>query len=479
MKTPSSIGASYQLIRDNKVDNVLCIVPASLKYQWAGEIKKFIDYDSLVVDGTKKKREKIYKQFSESEDIHYLLISYETFRNDWKIILDDIDFQCTIVDEAHRLGNRSNKIFKAVSNIETEYKFALTGTPLQNKPEEIYALMSWLQPDLLGGITKFKKRHIITGEKFGRRFVELGYKHLDELREKTAPFILRRLKEDVAPDLPKIIYNRIYVTMNKPQLDLYNEIEANRLLVMEELNTQNEEIESKATSAEHKAQLYKEAAKDKDFVSDSVLMGYNYMLEAVSDHPLLLLIGKSQMAKKYTPFIKKCKSSPKLDELISTCTELYQNGSKIIIFTKYAQMLKLIAERIEVVFKEQPYLIHGGVSSLDRQKAVESFSQELPLSRFMILTDAGNYGLNIQTADVLINYDNPWNPAVAEQRTGRIHRIGSKHEVVNVIDMAVKDSIEEKILFAQEQKTKMNKGIIEKTDEEVEILLKMIENANL
>lgn len=391
-KTPSSIGASHQLIKENIIKNILVIVPASLKYQWQEELKKFVNYDSIVIDGTKKKREKQAKEFMDNPDIHYLIVGYESFRNDWETILK-IDFECTIVDEAHRLKNRDTKLFKSIENIDTEYKFALTGTPVQNKPQEIFALMSWLQPDVLGNITNFRKKHIIYGDKFNRRFVELGYKHLDEIREKTSPYILRRLKLDVAPDLPKIINTVRWTELNKPQRELYDLIESDKKLIELQIEEQNREIERLSTSSEDKKRRIKEASKEEGFVSDNVLLGYNYMQEAVADYPLLLLIGNSKMAKKYTPFIKKCKTSPKLEELITICQELRDNGSKIIIFTKYARMLEIISKRIETVFEEIPYLIHGAIPTRDRQQAVTMFTSSESKSNFMVLTDAGNYGL--------------------------------------------------------------------------------------
>ena len=271
-------------------------------------------------------------------------------------------------------------MYKAFEQLESEYLFMLTGTPMQNKLDELYALFRLIDKDILGGVTKFKKEHYVVGEKFGRRFMELGYKKLDAVREKTAPFIMRRTKKEVAPDLPERVYSKVHVDMYGPQEDLYKEIEGNFKLLQEEIN------EFYESQSEHDA---KEGKKAKN---EDMILGYLYMLQAVSNHPMQLAKSESKMAKAYMPFIREARNSAKLDELIDILGPLMEEESKVIIFSQYTSMLEIIYNHIFTHFGFYPYVIHGGVAAKDRTRFVNEFSEH-PLRNIMLLSDAGNYGL--------------------------------------------------------------------------------------
>lgn len=459
-KTIQGLGAANELLKEGTINSVLIVPPASLKYQWKNEIEKFTDFKCIVVDGTATKRKKQYKEYTE-EKIPFLIANYETVRNDIELI-KELSFECMIVDESHRLKNRSTKLYKAIVQLNPEYKFALTGTPMQNKPDEIYALMSWLDPDILGKVTAFRKKHIVTGEKFGRRFMEIGYKNLDEIREKISPKMIRRMKDDVAPDLPERIYVLARADMSKPQKTLYNAIEEDFKDL--QLNIQD----FYETQSETDAQIGKRTTDE-----DKVL-GFIYMMQAVSDHPLLLAQGKSKMAMKYLPLIRDCRTSPKLEELIDIISPVIESGSKIVIFSQYTQMLKILMDRIEREFEQKPYVIDGSVSSKNRQIELDNFEKN-PTRQIMLLSDAGNYGLNISFASTLVNYDLPWNPAVLKQRYGRIHRINSEFKKVTFINMVTNDTIDEKILKTLEEKEQLGEGIIERTDDEKNIMNELMD----
>lgn len=459
-KTSSALGASLYLLEEEKIQKILVICPSAVKYQWLEEIEKFTPYKGMVLDGTKKKRERLLKEYTEN-DIPFLLLNYELARNDIKQI-KQLPFQCVILDEAHRMKNRKSLTFQSISQLEPTYRFALTGTPMQNKPEEAFALMSWLNPKVFGGITNFRKKHVVVGEGFGKKFVDLGYKNLDEIREKMAPYLLRRMKIDVADDLPDIIHTVSYCEMNAPQKALYLAIQADKELVQENIR-----------------EIYEtnpKAQNDPNFKcpEEDLLKGFRYMQVAVSDHPHLLLQGKSNMAKKYLPLLKKCKTSPKMEELMEILRPLIEENHKIVIFSSFVSMIKILTTRIQDLFKQNPYLITGEVKALDRQEQITRF-REQDDRQIMICSDAANYGINLQFADVLINYDLPWNPAVLDQRYGRIHRIGSTHQKVTMIDMATRETIDETILKTLDRKRSLNKGLVEKTEEEKELLKKQIE----
>ena len=152
------LGAAHELIQEGLAKKILIVPPASLKYQWENEIAKFTDYQALVIDGTAAKRKKQYATFAMS-DIPFCIAGYETVRGDIESI-KAMDFDCVILDEGHRLRNRKTQLYQAIIQLQPEYRFALTGTPMQNRPDEIYALMSWIDPNALGKVTAFTKEQL-------------------------------------------------------------------------------------------------------------------------------------------------------------------------------------------------------------------------------------------------------------------------------------------------------------------------------
>lgn len=439
-------------------------MPSSLKYQWKSEIEKFTDYTGMVIDGTKKQREKLYELFDFSSD-NFLIIGYETLRNDIQFVVD-LKFDCVVLDEAHRISNRTNKTHKAVTQLKPTYRIALTGTPMQNKPEELFGLMLWIDKEVFGGVTKFRKKHIIQGEKFGKPWMDLGYRYLDDIREQVSPKMIRRLKKDVAPDLPDIVNSVMRVDMNTPQKKLYTAITDDMSILQE-------------TIKQHYQNAGDKIGPDfKKHPDEEKLLGYLYMLQAVSDHPLLLTQGKSGLARKYLPLIRKCKVSPKLEMLIEQIGVFIEQGSKIVIFSQYVRMLNFIKEKIQYHFDQEPYMIYGAIPSKERHEQIEDFNIN-PTRNIILLSDAGNAGLNLQRSDILINYESPWSMAVKIQRNGRIHRINSEHDKVTIMNLVVNDTIDESILKTLERKESLNQSLVESTDSEVNImneLLKEIED---
>ncbi len=458
-KTIQAIGAVYELLQEGAIRKALVICPASLKYQWANELEKFIGQEAVVIDGTAKKRQKQYAAFQES-DIAFCLVGYETVRGDIDQILT-LDIDCVVADEAHRIKNRNTQTYKAMIQLQPKYRFALTGTPMQNKPDEIFALMSWIDPEVLGKVTAFRKEHVLIGEKFGRRYTELGYKNLDAIRERISPKMLRRMKKDVAPDLPDILYTNGYCEMSKAQKVLYDAIQQDLTDLQDEIRA----FYAEQSDADAKQNLKADGEEQ--------IMGYMYMMQATSDHPLLLTQGNSKMAMKYLPLIRKCTTSPKLDEMIELIRPIVERGSKIVIFSQYATMLQLLKDRLWAEFKQDTYLISGAVPPKDRQTQLNAFEHD-PVRNIMLLSDAGNYGLNLQFADTLVNYDLPWNPATVNQRNGRIHRINSTFESVNIINMVTLGTIDEQILKSLSRKIALSDGLVERNEGENEIMKELI-----
>lgn len=460
-KTIQTMGAAHMLWKEGKAKKILVICPSSLKYQWAGEIEKFLGHSNIVIDGKNaKEKRRAFSKFIK-EDYLFGIANYELVRT----MADDFKehhYDVIIADEAHRLKNKESQTYKAVKALSSDYRFASTGTPLQNNVEELYALMDWVRPGLLGKITEFRKKYIVYASKFGRRFVPIGHKRLGELRRIISPYMLRRLKKDVAKDLPPMIYHQRDVEMNKHQAELYEAIQEGFTNLLDELSSQD---------VKGHFDDFGNWVEDKRKGEDKVL-GFLYMMIATSDHPCLLSEGNSGMAKSYLHMIPKDVKSPKLAELVEICKERNEAGvNKIVIFTQFARMQTIIAEELSKLGKVA--VLNGAMSSAKRQEQIEIFRNDDEY-KFFCLTDAGNYGLNLQFANTLINYDSPWNPAVAEQRAGRVHRIGSTHEVVDIISLVTLDTIDEKIQETLEEKRKLGEVVIERNVSERSMMNNLI-----
>lgn len=381
------MGAAHMLWKQNKVKKVLIICPASLKYQWSSEIEKFLGHTNIVIDGKNpKEKKKAFKQFVEG-DYLFGIANYElvrTMSDDFK----EHHYDMIIADEAHRLKNRLSATYKAIVALSSNYRIASTGTPLQNNVEELYSLFEWVRPKLLGKITAFRKNHIVYADKFGRRHVPIGSKRLGELRRIISPYMLRRLKKDVAKELPPMIFHRRDVEMNKQQSTLYERIEEDFLNLLEELSSQ----EVKGRFDEEGNWIEEKRNKE-----DQIL-GYMYMMVATSNHPNLLKTGKG-MSKHYQDLIPDNVKSPKLAELVDICKERLEGGiHKIVIFTQFARMQAIIEDELKKY--GQVAILNGSMSAAKRQEQVDLFQNDENY-KFFVLTDAGNYGLSEKLGPIL------------------------------------------------------------------------------
>lgn len=456
-KSFQAIGAAHVLHQRGEAKRVLVICPSSLKYQWAEEVEKFTDHKALVIDGTPKKREKLYALYEQTEPL-FCISNYEMVRSDLDHV-KRLGFDVICLDEAHRIKNRSSQTFKALIQLDAPYKFALTGTPMQNRPEEIHALMSWIDKDALGGITQFRKDHIVYGERFGRKFVPIGAKRLGELRRKISPFLLRRMKREVMTDLPPLIITDHYVDMTKEQQKIMDAIAEDMARFQEELET-----------------FFEENPDAERHPNDTRAMGFLNMLIATSDHPKLLSLSTSEYAKQVGFPGKAARTSPKLDALVELAVEAMDNGvEKIVVFTQFARMKDLIDRRLRETFGPDRVGagIDGSMNTRVRQDNLNTFRETKKLA-FFVMTDAGATGLNIQFAPLLVNFDTPWNPSIVEQRNGRIHRVGGDHDSYHVINLITNDSIDELIQRTVQKKKKLNNKIVGRNAKELATMQQML-----
>lgn len=448
-KTPQAIGAAYKLYRQKKAEKALVICPASLKYQWAEEIKKFTDLSSTVIDGTKAQRPEQYAQ-----ETFFTITNYELLLHDLDYMLEMFP-DIIICDEVHRIKNHATKTSKAILKLDAPYKWGLTGTPIQNRPDEIFNVFAFLDDTILGNFWKFRARYIHVGDAYGRKNVPLGPKNLPELHNRLSPYMLRRLKKDVAPDLPDVIYNTILIDMHRDQKQLHE-------IVFNDFKQLMDTIESKVVRNELGDIVKKPPEADKG-------LAYFIIMQQIANSLELLDMSESSMVRGYNI---KSKASPKLDHLYDICEERLDNNPncKTVIFTQFEKMQRLIEKKLSKLGKS--VIINGSVAHKTRQERINAFKED-PDIKFFLSSDAGNYGINLENSDCVISVDIPWNPAVYQQRNNRIHRMTSKFDKVEVITLISRGSVDEMILRSMYKKKEMSDEIIEYSEEKKEALNSM------
>jgi hypothetical protein len=416
-KTVQAIAASALLKEMRDIERALIICPASLKHQWAREIRRFTSLSVTVVEGNLSARRDIYRDSS-----FFKIINYELVRHD----LDDLlklHPDLIILDEAQRIKNWRAKTAQMVKSLPSRYAFVLTGTPLENRIDELYSIFQFLDPRILGPLWHFNDRFYELEKRENGTYKVLGYKNIDQLRTLIAPYVLRRTRDEVLKDLPPRVDNNFFVEMTDPQWKAYREFQETVAKLLAKTKRQP------LTPKEHEILL-------------------------MSLVKMRLICNALALHDKEIPPKEIERTGPKLTELDEILSEeIASNGHpvsngangarKAVIFSQWANMLALTEPIIQRVGLNYVKLT-GDVPSAERGDLIQKFFND-PQCRVFLSTDAGGVGLNLQAASLVINLDLPWNPAVLEQRIARAHRHGQPSSV-QVINLIAKDTIEERML---------------------------------
>ena len=418
-KTIQAIGTAELLRKEGLIGSVLVLCPTSLKYQWRSEIRKFTDAEVFVIEGSHLKRKEAYNRAEP-----YKIISYNSAANDIKI-LGSLQTDMLIMDEVQRLKNWNTQISRAARKIEADYSVILSGTPLENKLDELYSIVEFVDNFRLAPYYLFKDKHIITDET-GK---VLGYKNLNDIGKKLSDILIRRRKKDVKLQMPERSDKNLFIPMTNEQKDMHQEWQNQvRLLVLK--------------------------WRKMHFLSDK------------DRKRLLLFLSQMRMVCDSSYILdQKTRYDTKVDECVNIISDIIsEEGEKVVVFSQWERMTRLIAKELEKKEIGFEYL-HGGVPSEKRKNLVDNFMNE-PSSRVFLSTDAGSTGLNLQSAATIINIDLPWNPAVLEQRIGRIYRLGQQNNI-QVINLVTPYSIEEEMLGKLRFKTSMFEGVLDDGEDSV------------
>ena len=385
----------------------LIVCPTSLVRNWESEAAKFTPWmKRLVVSGPER-----HNAFGSIGKADLVITSYALLQRDLEDAYLDHEFSVVVLDEAQHIKNRTTRNAQSVKALRSVQKLVLTGTPVENSVSDVWSIFDFLLPDYLGDYSAFKEGTEQPVQSGGK----IGAAALEKLRQKIRPFILRRLKKDVAKDLPDKIVRVSYCPMSVEQQRLTNELR----------------MEAKAAHTK--------------FEMLAVLM----RMRQIANHPSLVEKGASD-------------SSGKLEAFFDVLDEAMAGGHRSLVFSQFVSMLSILRRELDKRGIRYCYL---DGSTKDRLGECRKFNQsDIPV--FLISLHAGGTGLNLTGADTVIHFDPWWNPAVENQATDRAHRIGQKKKVC-VVKLISEDSVEERVLKLQEKKSLVIDATVGATDDAI------------
>lgn len=381
-KTVQTIAACEVLRRRGEAKRILVVCPASLKAQWAREIARYAGERAIVVTGSVEQR-----RAAMLSDAPYIILNYELTLRDLGAIRE-LSADVLILDEAQRAKNFRTKTAANLRAIPSRFLFVLTGTPIENRLDDLYSILQIVDPSVLGPLWKFN----VDFHTRDARGKIVGYRNLGELRRRISSVVLRRRKESVLAQLPPLTEQTRYVPLTERQLELDEQ--------------------------------YRLAAAKLMRLADKRPLTIQEMQRV--NGALLKARQACNAAKLCDPEIDE--EPGKLDELVLLVSEIAAQGnSKAIVFSEWTEMLELAAARLT---KEGigHLVLHGGVPVPARARLLDRFREDASAT-VLLSTDAGGVGLNLQVASYVIHLDLPWNPARADQRTARAHRLGQTRGV--------------------------------------------------
>ncbi len=408
-----------QLRREN--DNAenqpaLIICPTSLVDNWAEEAEKFVpDMRVLKMHGGDR-----HEHWEKVADCDLVVTSYALIRRDLDEYLNH-RFSVVALDEAQHIKNRTTQNATTVKKLQAYHKLVLTGTPIENSVTDLWSIMDFLMPGYLGHHKAFRENYELPIQNGGPD-AELAQ---IKLRRKLHPFLLRRLKKDVAKDLPDKIVRVAHCSLSKDQHLVYKKL----------LESAKKEITSLVDAK-----------------------GFNKSRMQILKILLQLRQTCCHLDLLKLPNLKSEYPSAKLELFFELVDEALDAGHRILVFSQFTSMLSIIREELEA--RELKYCYLDG-STKDRQERVRKFNSDRSIPLFLISLKAGGSGLNLTGADMVIHFDPWWNPAVEDQATDRAHRIGQKNTVYSV-KLITKGTVEEKVLQMQQKKKSVIDATLEK-----------------
>ncbi len=395
----------------------LLVCPTSVIGNWEREVMKFFPAMRLMVHhGVARTKGDEFRQLAEQHDL--VVTSYSLLHRDHET-LSQVDWDGIVLDEAQNIKNYETKQSRAARTLPGGYRVALTGTPVENHVGDLFSLMEFLNPGMLGTHKDFQVRFFKPIHNQG------NVRATQQLKSLTAPFILRRLKTDknIISDLPDKMEMKTYCKLTKEQARLYEDV-VNGCFI---------DLEGKSSMERRGAIL-------------ATIM----RLKQVCNHPAQLLDDHANLGAR----------SGKLSRLVEMLEEVREAGEKALIFSQFAGMGEILSGHLTEVFGEKVAFLHGGTPRLERDRMVEDFEKPDGAKLFVLSLKAGGTGLNLTAANHVFHYDRWWNPAVENQATDRAFRIGQK-KTVQVHKFICMGTLEERIDQMVEEKRELAERVVE------------------
>lgn len=417
-KTIQAIAAAVVKKRIFGFNKTLIVCPATLKSQWKKEIERFTDQKALIVNGKPRERQEQYL----TDPSFFFIVNYEMILRDSQAI-NKADFDFLILDEAQKIKNYETKTYAAINRLQVKQSLAITGTPIENRLIDLFSIISVLDPYFMGPLWEFSYQHCLFDPEKPNKIN--GYYNLEKLNKELSVLLIRREKREVLSQLPNVQQKDIPVCLSPLQ-------------------------------QEYHAGYLKGVASiiRKKFLTPFDLQKLN------------LLLTNARMVCDSTYLVdEQTNESPKLEELqyiLFEKLDIQHRKRKIIIFSEWIKVHKLIGQILRkrnIGFVE----LNGKVPVKFRGELIKKFEKDDECMIFLS-TEAGGAGLNLQVADMLINFELPWNPAKKNQRIGRIDRIGQKNTKLTIYNLISKDSIEQHIAAGLLVKQNLFEGVFSKNN---------------
>jgi len=460
-KTLVAVMTIEELFDAGELATGLIIVPASLKFQWQREIKRFTGQNALVIDGPPKTRAKLYRY---ARKFRYVIINYDLVVNDWApkkkapdntFSVRDMEFDYIVLDESTMIKNPKSKRSKYVKFLgnRAAFRIALTGTPVLNRPEELFSQMEFVDPEVLGPPKAFEATFIVR-DAYGR---PQRYRNLHVLRERMAEVMYRKTRADVADQLPAILSSTVPFNLSRVEVQIYNKAVSHTLGKL---------LEAQSVLGGGFNVLSHYGHSDDPVVDKArgdVMAGLLMLRFACADPSLIRISaekftrGRGEGSALADEFVKAgvLANVPKVSTKRALFVELLQAAldedpkAKVVAFSTFKDLLNLVQDDTASLVKSVQFT--GDMNARQKNEAMRQFKGD-PKVRLFLSSDAGGYGVDLPEANWLISLDLPWSGGSIDQRESRIIRLSSEWEHVNLTVLAARGSIEERMHAMIEQK---------------------------
>lgn len=474
--TPLTITALESMMDDEVVTStVLVVVLASLKYQWEKEIERWAPKSSsVVITGSPDARRKKYQSLLDGEPVDYVIANYDLVVRDYAEFFGKVRWGAVVCDEATAIKSFRSKRSKVIKGLakRSPVRIALTGTPISNgKPEELFSMMEFVDPSVLGDFQLFDKAFIVRNRS---GWVE-RYRNLPTLHKTLAPAMARKRQadDDVAPYLPEVVdADPELVEMDRGTSGLYQHIARDLLRVLDEAEEMFGSSWSFSVAAHYG---HGEQVSEQEVAMRGEIMSRIQALRMLCSHPAALRTSADRFAEQmdghgtrgssYAYLLKEMglldtrMGAPKLEAVVQRAKDFLDIDPeyKLVVFSSFLDVIPLLSEELA---QYGPRMFHGALSDKAREAAKTAFQNEAD-ARILISSDAGGYGVDLPQGNLLINYDLPWTNSDALQRNSRIIRASSRWSSVRVERYIIRDSIEERQWEALNHKKDVSGAILD------------------